>query len=141
MSGIYVVYFSSTGNTEKMAGYVAEGIESKGKKAILTECASARPEKLIEEQVFALGCPACGSEELDETMESLMDAISGSLKGKKIGLFGSCGWGDGDYMREWEKRITESGAQIVTGQGIIAQEDPESVTEELKNLGALLAEG
>lgn len=140
MSDIQIVYFSSTGNTETMAGFVAQGVESKGKKAVLAECSEADIENLKEASVFALGCPACGAEELDESMESLIGEIAGSLEGKKIGLFGSYGWGDGDWMREWEKRMAERGAHIVTGEGVIAQEAPESVEEELKNLGAQLAE-
>ena len=104
MSDIYVVYFSSTGNTEEMAKHVADGIERKGGNPILTEIGSADPDHLKEASAFALGCPACGAEELDESMESLIEEISGSLEGKHVGLFGSYGWGGGDWMREWNPR-------------------------------------
>ena len=80
MSDIYVVYFSSTGNTEEMAKHVADGIERKGGNPILTEIGSADPDHLKEASAFALGCPACGAEELDESMESLIEEISGSLR-------------------------------------------------------------
>lgn len=92
MSDIYVVYFSSTGNTEEMAKHVADGIERKGGNPVLTEIGSADPDHLKEASAFALGCPACGAEELDESMESLIEEISGSLEGKHVGLFGSYGW-------------------------------------------------
>ena len=91
MSDIYVVYFSSTGNTEEMAKHVADGIERKGGNPVLTEIGSADPDHLKEASAFALGCPACGAEELDESMESLIEEISGSLEGKHVGLFGASG--------------------------------------------------
>ena len=93
MSDIYVVYFSSTGNTEEMAKHVADGIERKGGSPVLTEIGSMDPDRLKEASAFALGCPACGAEELDESMETLIEEISGSLEGKHVGLFGSYGWG------------------------------------------------
>ena len=139
MSDIYVVYFSSTGNTEEMAKHVADGIERKGGNPVLTEIGSADPDHLKEASAFALGCPACGAEELDESMESLIEEISGSLEGKHVGLFGSYGWGGGDWMREWEKRMAERGAKIVGGEGVIALESPDGDAEkQLKNLGEAL---
>ena len=140
MSDIYVVYFSPTGNTEAMAKFVAEGIEKKGKTAAVTGIDSADTEKLKEAKVLALGCPACGAEELDESMETLIGEIAGSLEGKKVGLFGSYGWGGGDWMREWENKMAERGAEIVTGEGVIALESPDSEAESaLKALGEELA--
>lgn len=74
-------------------------------------------------------------------MESLIEEISGSLEGKHVGLFGSYGWGGGDWMREWEKRMAERGAKIVGGEGVIALESPDGDAEkQLKNLGEALAE-
>ena len=112
MSDIYVVYFSSTGNTEEMAKHVADGIERKGGSPVLTEIGSVDPDRLKEASAFALGCPACGAEELDESMETLIEEISGSLEGKHVGLFGSYGWGDGQWMRDWAKRTTKTGANL-----------------------------
>lgn len=141
MSEIYVVYFSSTGNTEEMAKHVADGIERKGGNPVLTEIGSADADQLKEAAAFALGCPACGAEELDESMETLIRELSGSLEGKHIGLFGSYGWGGGDWMREWEKCMAEHGAKIVGGEGVIALESPDGDAEkQLKNLGEQLAE-
>lgn len=141
MSDIYVVYFSSTGNTEEMARQVADGIERKGGTPILTEIGSIDCDKLREASVFALGCPACGAEELDGSMESLIEEIAGSLEGKHVGLFGSYGWGGGDWMREWEKDMAERGAKIVAGQGVIALESPDDEAQKaLRALGEQLAE-
>lgn len=140
MSEIYVVYFSSTGNTEEMAKCVADGIERKGGTPLLTEIGSADPEALKEASVFALGCPACGAEELDESMETLIGEIAGSLEGKNVGLFGSYGWGGGDWMREWEGLMAKHGAKVVTGEGVIALESPDGDAEKaLKALGEELA--
>ena len=104
MSDIYVVYFSSTGNTEEMAKHVADGIERKGGNPILTEIGSADPDHLKEASAFALGCPACGAEELDESMESLIEEISGSLEGKHVGLDARVGEAHGGARREDRRR-------------------------------------
>lgn len=140
MAEIYVVYYSNTGNTEAMANYVVSGIEKKGKKAVLTEASKADPGLLKEAKSLAFGCPACGSEELDESIKGLIEEIAGSLEGKKVGLFGSYGWGEGEWMRDWEKEMADYGAKIATDEGIIAQEEPEAAKEALIAMGEELAD-
>ena len=92
-------------------------------------------------KVFALGSPATGTEEIDDSyMAPLMDEIEGSLSGKKVLLFGSYDWGDGEFMRTWEERVTQAGAELVTGAGITANLSPDDeVTEALKKAGEELA--
>ena len=82
-----------------------------------------------------------GAEVLEETeMEPFVEAIESSVSGKKIALFGSYGWGDGEWMREWVERMVAAGAQIVNGEGLMAHETPDdSALEECKNLGQQLA--
>lgn len=141
MSDIYVVYFSSTGNTEEMAGCVAEGIKEKGLNPILLETGAEDMDALKEAKVFALGCSAQGSEELDDSMETLVEELSSSLQGKQVGLFGSYSWADGEWMRIWEQRMAGYGAVVVSGKGVIAFEEPDDdAKEELKALGTALAE-
>lgn len=141
MSDIYVIYYSMTGNTEEMANCVAEGVKEKGLNPIVLDANSAAADLIKEAPVFALGCSACGDEELDDSMESLVTDLSPFLKGKKVGLFGSYSWADGAWMRAWEQRMAESGAEIVTGKGVIAFEAPDDCAkEELKALGTALAE-
>lgn len=136
MKEIQVIYFSSTGNTEAMAKAVAEGIEAAGGKAVSSEADGFNAGLLKEAESFALGCPACGSEELDQSMETLMDELSDSMKGKHVGLFGSYGWGDGEWMRDWENRVKEAGADIVSGSGVTVNGEPdEEILEQCRKLG------
>lgn len=143
MDKIYVVYWSQTGNTEAMAEAVARGIRSEGKESAVVEVGSISPEELKEEAVFALGCPAMGAEVLEESeMEPFVETLETFVKGKTVGLFGSFGWGDGEWMRDWEARMQQAGANVIGGEGVICQETPDQEAlekcEELgKNLAAL----
>lgn len=143
MDKIYVVYWSQTGNTEAMAEAVARGIRSEGKESAVVEVGSISPEELKEEAVFALGCPAMGAEVLEESeMEPFVETLETFVKGKTVGLFGSYGWGDGEWMRDWEARMQQARANVIGGEGVICQETPDQEAlekcEELgKNLAAL----
>ena len=143
MDKIYVVYWSQTGNTEARAEAVARGIRSEGKESAVVEVGSISPEELKEEAVFALGCPAMGAEVLEESeMEPFVETLEAFVKGKTVGLFGSYGWGDGEWMRDWEARMQQAGANVIGGEGVICQETPDQEAlekcEELgKNLAAL----
>ena len=134
MEKIYVVYWSQTGNTLAMAQAVAEGIKEAGKEAEVVD-------ELKKASAFALGCPAMGAEVLEESeMEPFVCDVEGFAAGKKIALFGSYGWGDGQWMRDWTDRMSSAGASIVNGEGLICQEVPDADTlEECKQLGRSLA--
>ena len=141
MSEIKVIYWSQSGNTMSMANAVAEGIKEAGKEAAVLEVSAVTAADLNDETVFALGCPAMGAEELEETeMEPFVAELEGSVSGKKIGLFGSYGWGDGQWMRDWEDRMKAAGAEVACGEGIITQETPDDdALVKCKELGKTLA--
>lgn len=141
MDKIYVVYWSQTGNTEAMAEAVARGIRSEGKESAVVEVGSISPEELKEEAVFALGCPAMGAEVLEESeMEPFVETLETFVKGKTVGLFGSYGWGDGEWMRDWEARMQQAGANVIGGEGVICQETPDQeALEKCEELGENLA--
>ena len=131
-----VVYWSSTGNTEKMAEMLAEEIKNAGGSAEVSEVSTVSPTDLEGEAVFALGASAMGDEELDEgEMEPFVTEVEAFAAGKKIGLFGSYGWGDGQWMRDWEDRMKAAGATVVGGEGVICQETPDD--DALANCKAL----
>lgn len=125
MNKIKVVYWSSTGNTEAMAEAIARGIESTGGEAQLLEADNVSASDFDDDQVFALGCPAMGAEELeDSVVEPLVAELEGSVSGKKIALFGSYDWGDGEWMRTWQERVVIAGGNMIT-DGIIANNAPD----------------
>ena len=141
MSEIKVIYWSQSGNTMSMANAVAEGIKEAGKEAAVLEVSAVTAADLNDETVFALGCPAMGAEELEETeMEPFVAELEGSVSGKKIGLFGSYGWGDGQWMRDWAQRAQDDGAQLFSEEGLICNETPDDdVQAACRKLGADLA--
>lgn len=136
-----VVYWSGTGNTRAMAGAVAEGIRSAGAEPILMEVADADVAVLVSEDVFALGCPSMGAEQLEETeMEPFVEGLEPFVSGKKILLFGSYGWGDGEWMRDWAERMRNAGAVLIRDEGVITNESPdEEALEECRAAGKELA--
>ena len=139
---IPVVYWSGTGNTEQMAEAVAEGIKAAGQEADLCRVDRADAGRMAELRAFALGCPSMGAEELEEgEMEPFVQALEGSLSGKTLLLFGSYGWGDGEWMRNWAERMKAAGAELVRAEGIIANDAPdEEVIEACEKAGRELAE-
>lgn len=141
MDKIYVVYWSQTGNTEAMAEAVGRGITNAGKEAEVIRVESVSVESLKETNVFALGCPAMGAEVLEETeMEPFVTEVEAIAGGKTIALFGSYGWGDGQWMRDWEERMSGAGAAVLNGEGLICNEAPDDdILAECENLGKQLA--
>ena len=126
MEEIYVVYWSQTGNTKEMAEAVGAGIEEAGKIAKVVEVGSVSADVLKNAAVFALGCPAMGAEVLEEEeMEPFVAEVETFAAGKKIALFGSYGWGDGEWMRDWEIRMQNAGAELVGGAGVMCNETPD----------------
>lgn len=137
-----VIFWSQTGNTAAMAKAIGEGIQSAGKETEIIEVSSANPDIVKAETAFALGCPAMGAEVLEESdMEPFVEQVEAFVMGKRIALFGSYGWGDGQWMRDWEERMTKAGAVIVGGEGLICQAEPGAqMLEECRELGKQLAQ-
>ncbi len=141
MEKVYVVYWTGTGNTEAMAQAVGDGVTEAGKEAVVVDVSSVSLDDLKEAKGFALGCPAMGAEVLEESeMEPFVCDVEGFAKDKTIALFGSYGWGDGQWMRDWEERMTDAGATVLGGEGVICQEAPDDeAVEQCKELGKQLA--
>ena len=143
MSKVSVVYWSQSGNTQAMAEAVAAGITEAGKEAEVVYVSDVNVADLTAEKAFALGCPAMGAEVLEEgEFEPFFTALEGRLSGKKLALFGSYGWGDGQWMRDWYERAEGAGADLCGDEGLILNETPDAAgLEACKALGAELAAG
>lgn len=141
MDKIYVVYWSQSGNTEAMAEAVGKGINDAGKEAAVVFVGDVSMDELKSAKCFALGCPAMGAEVLEEAeMEPFVSEVEGFASGKTIGLFGSYGWGDGQWMRDWTERMSGCGAAVLNGEGVICQEAPDDdALSECEALGKQLA--
>ena len=141
MTDIAIVYWSGTGNTEAMANLVAEGIKNSGKDVDIISAESFSAADMSRYTRLAFGCPSMGDEVLEEDVfEPMFAEIEGSLGGKTVGLFGSYGWGDGQWMRDWEERMSGCGAAIINGAGLICHETPDdAMISECENLGKQIA--
>lgn len=136
---IAIVYYSSTGNTEQMADAVAEGVKSAGGEADVISVSDANAAIVNDYDAFAFGCPAMGAEVLEEgEFDPFFTEIEASLSGKKAGLFGSYGWGDGEWMRNWEDRCREDGIELVSDSVICMEAPDDAALEECRALGRAL---
>ena len=129
-----VIYWSGTGNTEAMAKAVAEGAGA--------ECfaVSEFSGNVDDYDAIALGCPAMGAEELEDSeFEPFFAGIEGKLSGKKIALFGSYGWGDGEWMRSWEKDCADAGVNLVCDSVICCEAPDDTALDALRAMGKTLA--
>ena len=134
-----IVYYSASGNTEKMANLIAEGIANGGKTAEVINVSNANADIFDNEEIVILGCPAMGDEVLEENeFEPFVEEISSKISGKKVALFGSYGWGDGQWMRDWQARMESLGCTLIA-DGLIIQNEPEDNSPECIELGMTIA--
>lgn len=136
---IKIVYWSGTGNTEAMAEAVAEGAKSAGAEVEVIPVAAA-DESVLTADVVLFGCPAMGNEELEEgEFEPFFSSVEGKLSGKKIGLFGSYEWAEGEWMRTWQARAEGDGAKLIAdGLAVYSAPDDEGL-EKCRELGKIAA--
>lgn len=141
MSKIAVIYWSGTGNTEAMADLVANAAAAAGASVDKFTASEFNVSSAGDYTGFALGCPAMGAEQLEESeFEPMYQDLRGSLSGKPVGLFGSYGWGDGEWMRSWEKNCDDAGVSLAC-DSIICQEAPDDDTlASCRAMGKTLAE-
>ncbi len=140
MSKIAVVYWSGTGNTEAMANLVADGAKAAGAEVSVVAVSDFSASQMDAFDAVAFGCPSMGAEQLEDSeFEPVFIECEAKLSGKKLGLFGSYGWGDGEWMRTWEETCRNDGA-VLAADGVICNGAPDSEAEEAcKALGAALA--
>ena len=136
-----VIYWSGTGNTEAMANAVLEGMKSAGADAALLTVDQVNTADLGNYAAIAFGCPAMGSEVLEEMeFQPMFDACKRSLGGKRVALFGSYGWGDGEWMRTWESDCDSAGVNLVCESVICTETPDDAALEACRALGKALVE-
>ena len=125
MSKVAVVYWSGTGNTEAMANKVAEGAKAAGAEVEVISADDFDGNNIEGFDGIAFGCPAMGDEELEDTVfQPVFEACESKLSGKKVALFGSYGWGDGEWMRSWGEKCQNDGV-VLAAESVICNEDPD----------------
>ena len=140
MSKVAIVFWSATGNTETMANAVLEGMTAAGADAKLLTVDQVNTAELNGYAAIAFGCPAMGSEVLEEMeFQPMFDEVKRSLGGKNAALFGSYGWGDGEWMRSWEKDCDDSGIRLVCESVTCCEAPDDAALDACRALGKELA--
>lgn len=139
MKKVVVIYWSGTGNTEMMAKAIVEGAQEGGNEVKLLSVDQATLEDVNKADYVALGCPSMGAEVLEEVeMEPFVESLQSVITGKSVALFGSYDWGNGEWMKDWEKRMEDYGASLVA-EGLILHLTPDDEgLKQCKELGAKL---
>ena len=136
-----VIYWSGTGNTEAMANAVAEGMRQAGAECSVLTSAAVTADTVAALEAVALGCPAMGAEELEETeFAPMFDGIKSALAGKAVALFGSYGWGDGEWMRTWEEDCASAGIRLAADSVTCCEVPDDEALSACQALGKKLAE-
>lgn len=141
MKKVGVFYWSGSGNTEAMAEAIGRGLEAGGVDFDVVNISSdSKDVKDYEKLMF--GCPSMGVEELEEgEFEPFFSQVEGLISGKKVALFGSYGWGDGEWMRNWQERVENSGGNLFNDEGLIINETPdEAGTAQCEEFGKSFAQ-
>lgn len=139
MSKIAVVYWSSTGNTEMMANKVAEGAKESGAEVKVFTASEFTAELMDQFDGIAFGCPSMGAEELEDSeFAPMFTECETKLQGKKIALFGSYDWGDGEWMRSWEETCSGTGAVLACDSVICNLTPDDDANVACVNLGKAL---
>jgi len=134
-----IVYWSGTGNTEKMAELIKKGIEEAGQNAEMCTVSEVNIDELLKEDTLVLGCSAMGDEVLEEgEFDPFIEDISAKVSGKKVALFGSYGWGDGQWMRDWQERMEGYGC-IINEEPLIIQSEPDDRESDCIEFGKKVA--
>lgn len=141
MSKTAIIYWSGTGNTESMAAAIADGAKSVNPETAYFSVSDISADEAAAYDTLILGCPAMGAEVLEEDeFEPFFTDLEGKLSGKNVALFGSYGWGDGEWMRNWEERVIAAGAKLVGGEGLMINDAPDNDgLEQCRELGKTAA--
>lgn len=141
MKKIAIVFWSGTGNTEAMAKSIAEGVKDAGADVSVFTASEFSAGMVSNYDAITFGCPSMGAEQLEDSeFEPMFSSVEKQLAGKKIALFGSFGWGDGQWMRDWQEHCISIGAELLGDEGLIINEAPdEDGLAKCRELGKTLA--
>lgn len=140
MAKVAIVYWTGSGNTEAMAHAVEEGAQNAGAEVALNFVSDVTADKIASFDHIALGCPASGNEQLEEyEFEPFFEELLPQLQNKKVAIFGSYSWNQGDWMQIWKQRLNDEGIETIA-EPVVAYGYPEDdILEECKKLGETLA--
>ena len=138
---IAIVYWSGTGNTGIMAKELDKGAKEAGAEVSVFTASEFSADMVSNFDKLAFGCSSMGVEQLEDVeFDPMFSVVEKKLYGKEIALFGSYGWGDGQWMRDWQERCSAAGAKLYGGEGLIINEAPDEAGKEMcRQLGKGIA--
>jgi len=87
---VLIAYFSLSGNTEKMAGYIAEGVRFSGQQAVAKKLSDIKSaDDLADYDGYIFGSPTYHRDMAEPMKTFLFLAKKADLEGKLAGAFGS----------------------------------------------------
>ncbi len=126
MKRAVIAYWSGTGNTRSMADSIAKGLRDAGASVDEFSITQISPNAVAEYDHILLGCPSMTGEFLEEDQfEPFFEELRKRLSGKQVGLFGSYGWGEGEWMLNWEDQVIFSGGKLFE-EGLKLNEAPDA---------------
>ncbi len=132
MKNIGLIYWSGSGNTETMAMHLKEKLEECGVNLYFSEISEMDEDAFFDNELLIMGSPACGTEQINEDyFEPLMEDSGSKFEGKSVFLFGTYGWGGGEYMETWTEDLQGLGAKIEFDTVIVEGEPSDETLEEL----------
>ncbi|WP_099202997.1 flavodoxin [Miniphocaeibacter massiliensis] len=139
MKKLAIVYWSGTGNTESMANGILEGANSITDDVDLIFSDDFSDSNVDDYEVIAFGCPSMGDEELEDSFEDMFSSCEDKLNGKKIALFGSYEWNNGEWMETWTNRAKELGANLVAISLPVYDNPTDEDLDKCKEFGKICA--
>lgn len=135
-----IVYWSGTGNTAAMADKIFDSAKESGADAELFTASEFSADKVDKFDFIAFGCPSMGCEQLEDMeFEPMFEQCKPKLKGKNIALFGSYGWGGGEWMSTWEDDCKNFGANLAFDSIICNDTPDDEALAKCEELGKTMA--
>lgn len=115
MSKVSVIYWSNGGNVEVLANTIADELNDLGAEVLIKHVSNAKIEDVTESDAIALGSPSMSNNRIEQCdMEPFVKQLKLTPnEGKKLILFGSYGWDNGEFMVDWVERMKDYGFEVI----------------------------
>lgn len=139
MKKISIIYWSNGGNVEVLANTMADELEQAGVNVCIKHVSDADVSDVIEADAVAFGSPSMDNNRIEQQeMEPFINEFKLlPINGKKAVLFGSYGWDDGQFIKNWVVRMKDYGFNVL-GDLAVKESPTDDDIEEAKKLAKKL---
>lgn len=130
MKKVSIIYWSNGGNVEVLANTIAESAKMHGAVVTIKHVQDATIEDVTTADAVAFGSPSMDNNRIEQhEMEPFIKEFKLlPNNNKKVVLFGSYGWDDGQFMKDWVVRMKDYQFDVIAN--IAVKESPSD--EELE---------